>query len=66
METPILKAVKVALIDCRVALDIYLNEFERTSIIQFDTQYYAGLGEDIEEFLERLKTAGLEATDVTN
>lgn len=65
-EKPILKAVKVALIDCRVALDIYLNEFESTSIIQFDTQYYAGEEEEINEFSERLKTVGLEVKDVTN
>lgn len=66
METPKLKAVKVALIDCRVALDIYFSYFENTGIIQFDTQYYAGLQEEIDVFLERLKAAGLEAKDVTN
>lgn len=65
-EKTILKAVKVALIDCRAALDIYLSEFESTSIIQFDTQYYAGEEEEINEFSERLKTVGLEVKDVTN
>lgn len=60
MEVPVLKAVKVGLTDCRIALDIYLSQFEgKTSIIQFDTMYYSGLDEEIDEFVEVLKQAKL-------
>lgn len=56
----VIKAVKVGLVDCRIALDIYLSQFEgKTSIIQFDTIYYSGLAEEIDEFVEILKQSEL-------
>lgn len=62
-----LKAVKVALIDCRITLDIYFSQFEKkTSIIQFDTMYYSGLAEEIEEFMRVLKQADIRFEDLTN